>query len=285
MGLNVGWDGNTGTVLLTTGGTPVNADGKDLQDTEPRSLSATLNYNDIKITLDGKNVIPVDGNGQPVEPFIISGTTYLPVRGVASVLGLQVDWDGNSNTVILNTKSSSSQTLVNTNGVPDGWLPYGTSNIAILLKAALKGHVIYRNGQYWCSPEYASTVGNENIVSIVDVSDKIDRLPQIDLINLGEDDLWYTIEVGLRSTREKLKRQKTADAIRDALVSGNANTGSFNVDVEVTDLEVLQSCLPSIPDDFMVNPVAGTYDGVRIIIDGDGTILLNCADLADKGLN
>lgn len=55
--------------------------------------TATLNYNDIKITVDGKQVTPKDANGNTVEPFIIDGTTYLPVRGIASALGLDVSWD------------------------------------------------------------------------------------------------------------------------------------------------------------------------------------------------
>ena len=47
---------------------------------------ATLFYNDIKITLDGEALIPRTADGNPVEPFAIDGTTYLPVRGIASAL-------------------------------------------------------------------------------------------------------------------------------------------------------------------------------------------------------
>lgn len=64
-------------------------------------IQKTLLYDNIKITLDGTEIIPVDANGTYVEPFIIDGTTYLPVRGISNALGLGVDWDGNTNTVIL----------------------------------------------------------------------------------------------------------------------------------------------------------------------------------------
>ena len=64
---------------------------------------ATLYYKDIKITLDGKEVIPIGANGTSTEPFIIRGTTYLPVRGIASILGIDVGWDGTTNTVKLST--------------------------------------------------------------------------------------------------------------------------------------------------------------------------------------
>ena len=66
-----------------------------------RQRQATLNYSDIKITLNGNPVIPRDGSGNAVEPFTIDGTTYLPLRGIANVLGLDVGWDGTTNTVIL----------------------------------------------------------------------------------------------------------------------------------------------------------------------------------------
>lgn len=62
---------------------------------------ATLDYSGIKITMNGKVVTPKDANGNVVEPFAIAGTTYLPVRGIASALGLNVAWDGATQTVAL----------------------------------------------------------------------------------------------------------------------------------------------------------------------------------------
>lgn len=68
--------------------------------------TATLNYSDIKITLDGKALTPKDVNGNVVEPFIIDGTTYLPVRGISSSLGLGVAWNPNTHTVVLTSDGS-----------------------------------------------------------------------------------------------------------------------------------------------------------------------------------
>jgi len=62
-----------------------------------------VNYSNIKITLDGKQITPRDGKGDIVEPFTYNGTTYLPVRGIATALGLAVDWDSTTNTVLLGT--------------------------------------------------------------------------------------------------------------------------------------------------------------------------------------
>ncbi len=58
-------------------------------------------YNNIKIVIDGQEIQPVDANGNTVEPFISNGTTYLPVRAVASALGKEVYWDGPNFTVYL----------------------------------------------------------------------------------------------------------------------------------------------------------------------------------------
>lgn len=71
------------------------------------TVHRTLSYNDIKITLDGQEITPRDANGNYIEPFIIDGTTYLPVRGIASALGLDVSWDQTTKTVQLNTGSVS----------------------------------------------------------------------------------------------------------------------------------------------------------------------------------
>ena len=72
------------------------------------SRTAELFYNNIKVKINGKEVTPTDANGNAVEPFIIDGTTYLPVRGVASALGMNVGWDSATNTVTLDDPSVKS---------------------------------------------------------------------------------------------------------------------------------------------------------------------------------
>jgi len=62
---------------------------------------AELTFRDIRITLNGETLTPTDVHGNEVEPFIYDGTTYLPVRGIANALGLEVDWDDATSTVIL----------------------------------------------------------------------------------------------------------------------------------------------------------------------------------------
>ncbi len=65
------------------------------------TVTRELSYAEIRILLDGAELIPTYVNGNYVEPFIIDGTTYLPVRGIASALELEVDWDDANKTVLL----------------------------------------------------------------------------------------------------------------------------------------------------------------------------------------
>ena len=48
----------------------------------------------ITIVLDSEELHPVDANGKSVDVMIYNGTTYLPVRAVASAVGKAVYWDG-----------------------------------------------------------------------------------------------------------------------------------------------------------------------------------------------
>jgi hypothetical protein len=64
-------------------------------------------YRDIKIALNGLILEPKDANGNDVEPFIIDGTTYLPVRAVCEALDLKVNWNEETNMVeLLDEKTS-----------------------------------------------------------------------------------------------------------------------------------------------------------------------------------
>ena len=67
---------------------------------------AALHYQNIKVTLDGRTLDLTDSRGNEVEPFTIDGTTYLPLASISKALGMDVRWDADTNTVILNTKGT-----------------------------------------------------------------------------------------------------------------------------------------------------------------------------------
>lgn len=76
------------------------------------SKQLTAYYNNIKLVVAGEEVIPKDANGKVVEPFVIDGTTYLPVRAVGEALGQAVSWDGATNTVYIGESKSIGQPTV-----------------------------------------------------------------------------------------------------------------------------------------------------------------------------
>lgn len=59
-------------------------------------LNDQLNFN-----LDGVSVIPVGDDGTPVLPISYNGTTYLPVRAIGYLLGLGIDYESSSKTVLI----------------------------------------------------------------------------------------------------------------------------------------------------------------------------------------
>ena len=68
------------------------------------SETAELFYNNIKIYIDGGEIVPKDGNGNVVEPFTMNGTTYLPVRAISNAFGKDVEWDGATQSVYIGKK-------------------------------------------------------------------------------------------------------------------------------------------------------------------------------------
>ncbi|MBQ4557651.1 MAG: hypothetical protein IJA60_08400 [Clostridia bacterium] len=58
-------------------------------------------YNNIKVYKDNVLCELKDANGTVIEPFIYNGTTYMPVRGTANLAGMEVEWDGRTQSVYL----------------------------------------------------------------------------------------------------------------------------------------------------------------------------------------
>lgn len=69
-------------------------------------VTKELTYNNISVTLDGEKLDLCDVQGNSVEPFMFDGTNYLPVRALSEALGLDVSWDGSTNTVVLRTQGA-----------------------------------------------------------------------------------------------------------------------------------------------------------------------------------
>jgi hypothetical protein len=69
----------------------------------------TANGTPLSIYVDGEKLTPKDGNGKVVDPFIVDGTTYLPVAAVSKALGKTASWDGATASVYIGAKPGDAQ--------------------------------------------------------------------------------------------------------------------------------------------------------------------------------
>ena len=70
--------------------------------TTMKEIVAYLNYA-IDIVVDGEVKVLEDAQGNRVYPISYNGTTYVPVRGVSTLLGVEVEWDSVNGAVVLTT--------------------------------------------------------------------------------------------------------------------------------------------------------------------------------------
>lgn len=68
--------------------------------TNLQEIKAYLNY-DLAIRYDGELQTMYDANGKQVYPISYNGTTYLPIRAVGNMMGVDVLWDGDNYQVLL----------------------------------------------------------------------------------------------------------------------------------------------------------------------------------------
>ncbi len=78
-----------------------------------RKIDATVNDN-IKIYYDNKEKVFKELNGSKISPVIINGRTYLPVRAVADLAGLGIEWDSDSQSIRI---SSSNEGIPNRDNI------------------------------------------------------------------------------------------------------------------------------------------------------------------------
>lgn len=71
---------------------------------------AEFTISEIKVYLEGQKLELEDTNGQTVQPIVINGTTYLPVRSISESLGLNVEWEQSTKSIFLSKKTPSNET-------------------------------------------------------------------------------------------------------------------------------------------------------------------------------
>lgn len=87
----------------------------------------------VRIVIDGKEILPTDADGNRVDPIIVDGTTYLPVRAVANAFGKAVYWDGPNYTVYIGSTTTPlpypSATLSEVDNIGDSFSKVGADKL------------------------------------------------------------------------------------------------------------------------------------------------------------
>jgi hypothetical protein len=152
---------------------------------ETRQIIATDESNCIILTIDS---LEAQKNGTNINllvaPKIVNDMTYVPVRFIAESLNADVTWDEASQTVVIKSKQ--------TQEMPEqkftDYVPYSTSSLETLAREVLNGNVVYFDGQYWATPEFANMIANEEVVYENDVSPDTEV---IDRYKLSEDSYYF----------------------------------------------------------------------------------------------
>lgn len=114
---------------------------------EPVTRQLNAAFDNIKIKINGEEIIPKDTAGNAVEPFIVDGTTYLPVRTVGEALGKDVSWDGTNKTVSIDDKTGSRPDDGEQEEIPAKTVT--VSNAEELVDAIDSNvHIILKDGKY-----------------------------------------------------------------------------------------------------------------------------------------
>lgn len=100
IGLNVSWDGATQTVGFVDEGSNAIVYDVEHGDRTPFNDTALLNKN-IKFTMNGEPFVPTETDGSICYPLTYKDRTYIPARFIAEKAGMSVDWNGATQTVII----------------------------------------------------------------------------------------------------------------------------------------------------------------------------------------
>ena len=110
----------------------------------PQSISVYLKP-DLTIKDGEQTKSFYDEKGQPVFPLVYNGTTYLPVRAIAALMGENIEWDGKSRTIFIGRTLSSpgsDNAPPSTDCARDGELPSGSKPSVQIVSALLMTDII-----------------------------------------------------------------------------------------------------------------------------------------------
>ena len=100
LGCSVSWDSAANTVVINSGAGAVAGAGSQAGAPKTGTVRATLCYSNAGFVVNSNRITLT------AQPFVIDGTTYLPVNAVSEVLGCEVTWDHTENKVAITSAAN-----------------------------------------------------------------------------------------------------------------------------------------------------------------------------------
>lgn len=138
FGREVAWDGSSYSVYI---GAETNTERRNVSGSARKtgSVSLTVSYPGIKILLSGVETALYDASGNRVEPFICGGSVYVPIRGIADALGMEIQWLAATATIVINSPAGETGNTGGQQG--SGNQGYGKSAYDLAVENGFKGTV------------------------------------------------------------------------------------------------------------------------------------------------
>lgn len=106
MDKNVNWDATTNTATLS--GSRVTPDATGTPDTDAEIMTVTFTAEpSYTIVIDGTVRTFFDASGNQTSPMVYNGSIYLPIRAIGEIMGKNVSWNEQTQTVFLTNPSST----------------------------------------------------------------------------------------------------------------------------------------------------------------------------------
>ena len=135
----------------------------------PAFASTTLKqlnayFRGIKIVVDGELMNPIDANGKAIEPFIVDGTIYMPLKTIGEAFNKPLEWDGDTNTVYIGGRVNKPALAL-----PMYSRPYTECNKSGDFRAYTDKGIDYVgfNFQYWNFQQRADKSGYDNNAYVI----------------------------------------------------------------------------------------------------------------------
>lgn len=208
-------------------------------------------------------------NGQPKElktdPLVVDGTSYLPVREVANLVGYDVDYEDATRTIILSTAATGApnMTSVDLKSIDmNEWISFGDLHRfynAGTLSGTKDGKTFFKlrnvavtfDGSFADAPSLSLLTGDDGIVLLsldkqayfrkTDVSSKMKLELPDNWITLQDLRLEYSISVSSSGSDMMLKSETASVSVDFSKVSSSPEMSPVNLDTPKGSLQIMNS--------------------------------------------